>query len=429
MNMRKKLNSISIIWLFVVGVFLSCKNEQSQDNHQNHLQEHDNYICPMGCEGDKTYPQPGNCPICNMTLQLVEEELIQIVSPNKQVLSRQATVKLQSGSDGKTLKAQGFIVPAQNQNLSVAVRFGGRIEKLYVTFSNQYVKKGSKIMDLYSPDLRTFQEEHLFLLKSNADDNLIVKSKEKLRLLGITNSQIDKLEKNGTVALTISIYSPVNGYVFFDGTTVQENTSSKSTSSMNTMNQQNTDGSSYSESASQIREGIYVNEGQTLFSVNPLQEVWALVSVSNQYLNQISKNQTVEIISETNPSKALKGKVALIEQTFEETSQRFARVRIVLKNPSNFLKINSLVTAHFATNKSKNLQVPSTAVYKTGLNSYVWVKKDSTRNGIGIFQVRKVIAGSSNIGMTTIKSGLSPNEEIALQAGMMTDSETFLNEK
>ncbi|HLO55125.1 MAG TPA: efflux RND transporter periplasmic adaptor subunit [Saprospiraceae bacterium] len=427
--MRKKLNSISIIWLFVVGVFLSCKNEQSQDNHQNHLQEHDNYICPMGCEGDKTYPQPGNCPICNMTLQLVEEELIQIVSPNKQVLSRQATVKLQSGSDGKTLKAQGFIVPAQNQNLSVAVRFGGRIEKLYVTFSNQYVKKGSKIMDLYSPDLRTFQEEHLFLLKSNADDNLIVKSKEKLRLLGITNSQIDKLEKNGTVALTISIYSPVNGYVFFDGTTVQENTSSKSTSSMNTMNQQNTDGSSYSESASQIREGIYVNEGQTLFSVNPLQEVWALVSVSNQYLNQISKNQTVEIISETNPSKALKGKVALIEQTFEETSQRFARVRIVLKNPSNFLKINSLVTAHFATNKSKNLQVPSTAVYKTGLNSYVWVKKDSTRNGIGIFQVRKVIAGSSNIGMTTIKSGLSPNEEIALQAGMMTDSETFLNEK
>lgn len=429
MNMRKKLNSISIIWLFVVGVFLSCKNEQSQDNHQNHLQEHDNYICPMGCEGDKTYPQPGNCPICNMTLQLVEEELIQIVSPNKQVLSRQATVKLQSGSDGKTLKAQGFIVPAQNQNLSVAVRFGGRIEKLYVTFSNQYVKKGSKIMDLYSPDLRTFQEEHLFLLKSNADDNLIVKSKEKLRLLGITNSQIDKLEKNGTVALTISIYSPVNGYVFFDGTTVQENTSSKSTSSMNTMNQQNTDGSSYSESASQIREGIYVNEGQTLFSVNPLQEVWALVSVSNQYLNQISKNQTVEIISETNPSKALKGKVALIEQTFEETSQRFARVRIVLKNPSNFLKINSLVTAHFATNKSKNLQVPSTAVYKTGLNSYVWVKKDSTRNGIGIFQVRKVIAGSCNIGMTTIKSGLSPNEEIALQAGMMTDSETFLNEK
>ena len=431
MNTRQKLNSqISIIlFLLLVSVFSSCKNENDKQGHENHVQVEGDYICPMRCEGEKTYPQPGNCPICNMTLQLVEEELIQIVSPNKQVLSRQATVKLQSGSDGKTLKAQGFIVPAQNQNLSVAVRFGGRIEKLYVTFSNQYVKKGSKIMDLYSPDLRTFQEEHLFLLKSNADDNLIVKSKEKLRLLGITNSQIDKLEKNGTVALTISIYSPVNGYVFFDGTTVQENTSSKSTSSMNTMNQQNTDGSSYSESASQIREGIYVNEGQTLFSVNPLQEVWALVSVSNQYLNQISKNQTVEIISETNPSKALKGKVALIEQTFEETSQRFARVRIVLKNPSNFLKINSLVTAHFATNKSKNLQVPSTAVYKTGLNSYVWVKKDSTRNGIGIFQVRKVIAGSSNIGMTTIKSGLSPNEEIALQAGMMTDSETFLNEK
>ena len=429
--MRKKLNSIGFIGLLLfVSVYSSCKNEHKEQGHENHIQHEGDYICPMGCEADKTYPQPGNCPVCKMELQLVEEELIQIVSPNQQVLSRQSTVKLQSGSDGKTLKADGFIVPAQNHNLSVAVRFGGRIEKLYVKFSNQYVKKGDKIMDLYSPDLRTFQEEHLFLLKSNAENNLIVKSREKLRLLGITESQIHKLEKNGTVALTISIYSPVNGYVFFDVPTVQDNTSSKTASSMNTMNQQSTNGgSSYSASASQIREGIYVNEGQTLFSVNPLQEIWALVTVANPYINLIHKNQSVEIVLENNSSKTLNGKVALIEQTFEEVNQRFARVRIVLNNTHNSLKINSLVTAYFVLSDKTNLQVPSSAVYKTGLNAYVWVKTDTTQSGTGIFQVRKVISGSGNNGMTTIKSGLSPDEEIALQAGLMTDSETFLNEK
>ena len=31
------------------------------------------YQCPMKCEGDKTYDQPGNCPVCNMKLLPVGE--------------------------------------------------------------------------------------------------------------------------------------------------------------------------------------------------------------------------------------------------------------------------------------------------------------------------------------------------------------------
>jgi Cu(I)/Ag(I) efflux system membrane fusion protein len=430
MNTKEKLNSICImVCLLLVAALSSCKNEQGEQGHENHEKVEGEYICPMGCEGDKTYPHPGDCPVCNMKLQLVEKELEQAVSPNKLVLSNQATFRLQSGNSGQTEKAQGFITLAQNRNQSVAARFGGRIEKLYVKFSNQYVKQGDKIMDIYSPGLRTFQEEHLFLFKSGADNYLIEKSREKLRLLGITENQIGQLEKKGAVALTVSVFSPSNGYVFFNALTSQQNTTAKSTSAMNDMGmQQNTNNeSSYAASTSQIREGMYVNEGQTLFSVNDLQEVWALVSVANQYLNQIHENQSVEIIAETNPSKPLKGKVALIEKTFEETDQRFARVRIVLPNPSNSLKINSLVTAQFTLSKSKNMQVPSSAVYKTGLNAFVWVKTDTTQNGTGIFQLRKVIAGTSANGMITIQSGLTPNEEIAKEAGLMTDSETFLN--
>jgi len=431
MNTRGKLNSICImVCLLLVAALSSCKNEQGEQGHENHEKVEGEYIYPMGCEGDKTYPHPGDCPVCNMKLQLVEKELEQAVSPNKLVLSNQATFRLQSGNSGQTEKAQGFITLAQNRNQSVAARFGGRIEKLYVKFSNQYVKQGDKIMDIYSPGLRTFQEEHLFLFKSGADNYLIEKSREKLRLLGITENQIAQLEKKGAVALTVSVFSPSNGYVFFNALTSQQNTTAKSTSAMNDMGmQQNTNNeSSYAASTSQIREGMYVNEGQKLFSVNDLQEVWALVSVANQYLNQIHENQSVEIIAETNPSKPLKGKVALIEKTFEETDQRFARVRIVLPNPNNSLKINSLVTAQFSLSKSKNMQVPSSAVYKTGLNAFVWVKTDTTQNGTGIFQLRKVIAGTSANGMITIQSGLSPNEEIAKEAGLMTDSETFLNE-
>ncbi|CAG0994975.1 hypothetical protein FLAV_02530 [Flavobacteriales bacterium] len=435
MNTKKKLSSIGFFALLLLFTVLSsCKNKHENHQQVNEHGQHSNaaYACPMKCEGDKTYPSPGNCPICKMKLVLIEEELIQSISPGKQVLSRQATVKLQSGINGDIIKAQGYITTDQNRNKSVAARFSGRIEKLYVKFSNQYVNQGDKIMNIYSPDLRTFQEEHLFILKSNNENSLIEKSREKLRLLGITDNQITQLEKNGTVALTIPVYSPANGYVFFSEQSQQQNAGTKNNPAMNTMNmKQNANNeSSYDASASQIREGMYVNEGQKLFSVNDLQEVWALVSVANQYLNQIHENQSVEIIAETNPSKPLKGKVALIEQTFEEASQRFARVRIVLPNSNNLLKINSLVTAQFtiSKSKSKNMQVPSSAVYKTGLNAFVWVKTDTTQNGTGIFQLRKVIVGTSANGMITIQSGLTPNEEIAKEAGLMTDSETFLNE-
>ncbi len=30
------------------------------------------YVCPMKCEGEKTYPSPGTCPVCGMELKRVK---------------------------------------------------------------------------------------------------------------------------------------------------------------------------------------------------------------------------------------------------------------------------------------------------------------------------------------------------------------------
>jgi membrane fusion protein, copper/silver efflux system len=429
--MNSKRKSTSVCWLVcLLLVLVSCRTETGEQGHEHHLQTGSEYICPMRCEGDKTYPQPGSCPVCKMDLQEVAEELVQVVSPNHQVLSNQATVLLQSDSGENKIKAQGFIVPAQNENQSVAARFGGRIEKLYVRFSNQFVRRGEKIMDLYSPELRTIQEEHLFLYRSNTENTLLQNSRERLRLLGVSESQINQLETKGLVSLTISVVSDVSGYVFFGSPNVQEVQSPKAAAEMNTMSMQQTnrEENNYATSATQIREGMYINAGQTLFTVNPLRNVWAVVSVSNSYLNLIRTSQPVEVIPESNPSSKLMGKIALMEPTFQEADQRFARVRIVLNNAGNLLKINSLVTAHFTLDNGTSLRVPSSAVYKTGLHAFVWVKIDTTRKGTGVFQTRRVIIGPETNGMTLIKGGLLPTERIALRAGLMTDSETFLDE-
>ncbi len=419
-----------MLFLLLVSVFSSCNNKQSEQGHENHVQDEGDYICPMRCEGEKTYPQPGNCPVCKMKLQLVEEELVQTVSPNKQVLSRQATVKLQTASEAQSIKAQGFIDYDRNRNQNVSARFGGRIEKLFVKYNLQFVNKGDKILELYSPELNTIQEQHLFLLKTETGKHLIEQSREKLKLLGITEQQISALENKGTFTQNIAVYSPASGYILFNSDE-QTNTGSQATqqtsmSSMS-MNANTSDAKTSGSAGVQIREGMYVNKGETLFSVNDLQTVWAIISVPSQYHSSVQPNKQINIVSELFPAQILTGKILLAEKTFEEKQQRFVRVRVELPNPKAVLKLNSLVTAEFPLETKTGFQIPSSAVYRTGMNAFVWVKTGTTKNGTGIFELRKVVTGAVNNGTTTIVSGFAPDEEIALHAGALTDSETFLN--
>ena len=42
---------------------METKNQQSGNEEKITV-----YNCPMGCEADKVYNHPGNCPVCNMRL-------------------------------------------------------------------------------------------------------------------------------------------------------------------------------------------------------------------------------------------------------------------------------------------------------------------------------------------------------------------------
>lgn len=404
MNTKKKLDNILLpVLLLTALLYQGCNNSETEtQSHQAH------------------------------NIMSDETNIVQlIVSPNKQVLSRQATVKLSAQNETQTLKAQGYIDIDRTRNQTVSARFGGRIEKLYVRYDLQDVKKGDKILELYSPELNTIQEEHLFLLKSRNENTLLEQSRQKLKLLGIKDNQISLLEKNGTFARTITVYSPADGYVLFN-TEIKSDvgadaTQQTSTSSMN-MTAKTNSGKTFGSTASQIREGMYINKGESLFSINDLQNVWAIVSVSTEFHSALNENSQVKIISELFPAKQVTGKIGLKELTFEENKQRFIRVRIVLPNAKGELKINSLVTAEISLENENNFQIPASSVYRTGLNSFVWIKTGATKKGTGIFQLRKVTTGAVINGMTTVTSGLSANEEVAKHAGYLTDSETFLNE-
>ncbi len=348
-------------------------------------------------------------------------------SANQVVLSSQKTIKLSQNPSKQTVTASGYIAFDERRNNKVAIRTSGRIEKLYVKYNYQFVKKGERIADLYSPELNTYQEEYLFLLKSG-EDSLAAKAKQKLKLLGLSESQIQQIEKSNSVTHAITITSPIDGFIRFslEGGSSEEMKSPPSTG-MGAMQEASSSSTGASVvSTGQIREGMYVNKGQTLFVVNDFRLVWALLSVNISSQVQLKKGVPVTLYSEVQKD-SINANIDLVEPVYED-KQRFVRARIYLDNPGRIFKINSFIKGKFSV-QANALTVPLSSVYDLGSRKIVWVKTGITSSGVGLFEPHVVTVGMTLDNRIEIISGLKGDEEIALDAGYMLDSESILIEK
>jgi Cu(I)/Ag(I) efflux system membrane fusion protein len=113
-----------------------------------------------------------------------------------------------------TLKALGAVSYDTRQMGSVSANISGRIEKLYVRSRYQQVKKGQRIMDIYSPEILTAQENLLMVLRNDPSNEMMISSaKQKLLLLGMSGQQLQEVIKKGKPDFSISVFSNYNGYI------------------------------------------------------------------------------------------------------------------------------------------------------------------------------------------------------------------------
>ncbi|MBC7382275.1 MAG: efflux RND transporter periplasmic adaptor subunit [Bacteroidia bacterium] len=359
-------------------------------------------------------------------------KIVSLVMPaNYRVVSSQKSIKPIQQTSAKSIRAQGYISIDERFNSKVSSRVSGRIEKLYVKYNLQYVKKGEKVMKIYSPELNTYQEELLFLMKDINDLNLMNKAEEKLRLLGISQAQINKIKKTGHTLITIDINSPVNGYVFFSPNSTAESGSLKNMSDNATNNKMggvanngNSSKSAISENA-QIREGNYVNKGDVLFWINNLDEVWAMLAVDNNHQHELKSGAAVSLISELYKKDTIHATINFIEPVYQQ-NKKFIITRIYLKNTDKKYKINSLIEAQISTFKSASYLIPYSSILFLGKRKIVWVLKEKTAYNNKIYEARDVILGVTQNEWVEIKSGLNRNESIAVNAGFLLDRESLI---
>ena len=80
----------------------------------------------------------------------------------------------------------GIVAYDPNSSVNIAARMSGRIERLYVNYKYQKVTKGQKLFDIYSPELLTEQQNFIYLITNDTENQSIIEaSKQKLRLYGI----------------------------------------------------------------------------------------------------------------------------------------------------------------------------------------------------------------------------------------------------
>jgi Cu(I)/Ag(I) efflux system membrane fusion protein len=390
--------------------------KMEQDNH-----EHDEakYTCPMHPEIIKD--KPGTCPICGMDLvkketenkQVGDVELESLLKPtNEFVISSIPVTTMEKRGEQIEIEALGNIVYDTRQVGSISARISGRIEKLYVRYRYQKIKKGQKILEIYSPELLTAQQNLLFLLKNDAENTTFIQAaKEKLLLLGMSNKQLQQVIQSGKPALAITVYSNYSGHIH----------EAANGGSMNTSAGIMKDISLITEELS-LKEGMYIQKGQSVFTVFNPDKAWAILNIYGDNQSVVKVGNAVRVIPETAPDKDFRASIDFIEPFYRKESKTLT-ARVYFNNSSMKIPIGSQVKAIIFGNTKYANWLPKEAVLSLGMDKIVFKKTD------GGFMAVKINTGIINAKHIQIVNGLSLKDSVTTNAQYLMDSESFIKIK
>lgn len=401
--------------LFSVTLFFSCSNQQEKPVVSEKKQA-EMYTCPM--HSQILEDKPASCPICGMTLvkksgQASEDagiSLNTVLEPvTSSAISSVESITPKEKEIPVTISAEGYLDYDTRTFNNIASRFSGRIEKLYIKYAFQEIRRGERLFDIYSPELVTGQQDLIYLIKNSPDETSLIRAaKQKLLLLGMTEAEVEQVIKSRRSFYSLPVYSPYAGHV-------HNPAHSQMAGAGDAPAQPGLGGNT----PLPVKEGTYVNKGQTLFNVVNPHMLWAVIKMGPADILNIKLNQPVSISLPDSPDTTLEGKVDFIEPTVRE-GDRTTSIRIYLHNMSHQLKVGSLVKAKIKTGLSNGLWIPRTALVDQGQSKIVWLRKGAA------YHAHKVVTGIISSNQIQIVKGLSAADSIAGNAQYLSDSESFI---
>lgn len=426
-NWRNNLASAAWV-LILLTIVMSCNK-----GHEAHS---DTYICPM--HPTVVSDRPSTCPVCGMDLvrkarageevEITDQLARLIKSPNESVVASINTVKGEYKSITASAIVHGVVTYDSRNTYTIPARFAGRVEKAYLKYAFQPVRKGERVADIYSPELLSAQRELLFLITNDSTNSGLVNSaKERLGLLGATDRQIEQLLQSRDPKPTFTVFSPYNGYVVSETSVPPTASTTPGATSGGGMNDEMGGSSTQpgtppqlpatgNDAANLIREGSYVTAGATLYKVVNPAALRVDLSLPASFAHTVRKGSkaTLQVDGRT----GIEGTVEFIQPFFSE-GQEFITARVYTKDVRG-LYIGQLVSATIPGTETEALWLPVEAVVDLGIDHVVFVKEKNA------FRPKKIVIGVRNNGQVAITQGLSSSDEVAANAQYMVDSESFI---
>lgn len=415
--MNNKTLITAFLVLFVSLGFLSNNllpklNGQLQlvaDAHADEATTEERKIKYWAAPMDPTYirNEPGKSPMGMDLIPVYEDEgnsgstiVIDPVTAQNMGVRTASVVK---GDISKRIRTVGVIAYEESRQYSVNSKIAGWVEVLHVSKTGQNVNKGAALLEIYSPELVSAQEEYLLALSgyesardssvsalADSSKRLLDAAKRRLQLWDISSRDIRKLEQSRQVRKTMTLYAPYGGIV----------------------------------TMKMVNEGMYIKPGKMLFEISDLSQVWVYADLYENEIPFVKVGQQARV---TLPYAGEEPRSAKVDYLYPyvEAKTRTVKARLEFANPDLSLRPDMYVNVEIQTEPYRNvLSVPGQAVINSGDKQTVFIAL-----GEGKFEPRLVKTGlQGDDGMIEIREGVAAGEKVVISAQFMLDSESRLRE-
>lgn len=372
------------------------------------------YQCPMHPE--VTSDRPGSCPICGMDLVKVEPRAapsaetapapsavagrVEItLSPERRQVLGVRSQEIHHARLERAIRTVGRIAADERRLHHVHTKFEGYVERLYVDFTGAFVRKGDRLLSIYSPELVATQQEYLLAYRARerlgtspvsstarGSADLLEAARQRLLLWDIRPEDVSALERSGKVTRTLDLFSDISGYVVHKS----------------------------------VVHGMRVMPQDTLFDIADLSRLWVLADVYESDLPAVGLGMAGEVTVPYLPGRVWRGPVTYVAPTVEPAT-RTVKVRLEIDNSGGDLKPEMYADVVLRPSLGSGLIVPESAVIDTGDRQIVFVDR-----GEGRFEPREILIGPKVDGGVQVLSGLEDGERVVISANFLIDSESSL---
>lgn len=295
-----------------------------------------------------------------------------------------STTKVIEKEFSQSRRYYAILEPNEALIFSQTLRFDGYVEKLYANKTYTPIKKGDRLLSVYSPELAGVQSELLSSLKFNQQVGAI---KEKLKLLGLENFSIERIISSHKVQNAITIYSRFNGVIF--------------------------------KKSPDLNEGSFFKKGQELFQIIDLSRLWALVKVNQEDLEFLKNTHQAILFVE-----GVKGKQAITLENINpiiNPQDKMLEARFNVPNAQQLYYPNMFAQVEIFQKPKKMKILPKEAVLIKGGKAIVFKKDDF---GLSPLEIKAVRLSD---GSYEILEGLEAGEEVANNALFVLDADAQNN--